>query len=275
VSRIDAAFARARAEGRPALVAFMTVGYPSLEATPGLIQALVDGGADLVELGIPFSDPLADGVTIQRADFTALQQGVTAADCLGVVRELRSQGLEIPLLLMGYYNPILAYGPEAFVDAVAAAGGDGLIVVDLPPEESEELRGFCRAGGIDLIYLLAPTSGRERIDRVARLASGFIYCVSVAGVTGARADLPPGLAAFVREVRDSTALPLVVGFGISRREHIEAAAAMGLDGAVVASAIINVIEQSDTHQQADEVREYVEVLTGHRRATVRQHDGTG
>jgi len=228
-----------------------------------------------VELGIPFSDPLADGVTIQRASLTALQQGVTAADCLGVVGELRSQGLEIPLLLMGYYNPVLAYGPEAFVAAAAAAGGDGLIVVDLPLEESEELRGLCRARGLDLIYLLAPTSGRERIDKVAQLASGFIYCVSVAGVTGVRSDLPPGLAAFVREVRDSTGLPLVVGFGISRREHIEAAAALGLDGAVVGSAIINVIEESDTHQQADEVRKYVEVLTGHRRADVRQHDGTG
>jgi tryptophan synthase alpha chain len=275
LSRIAATFARTRAEGRPALVAFLTAGYPSLGATPALVQALARGGADMVELGIPFSDPLADGVTIQRAGLAALRQGVTAADCLRVVGELRSQGLEIPLLLMGYYNPILAYGPEAFVAAAAAAGGDGLIVVDLPPEESEGLRDLCRARDLDLIYLLAPTSGRERIDRVARLASGFIYCVSVAGVTGARADLPPGLAAFVREVRDSTGLPLVVGFGISCREHIEAAAAMGLDGAVVGSAIINVIEHSDTHQQADEVREYVEVLTGHRRANVRQHDGMG
>ena len=194
VSRIAATFARTRAEKRPAVVPFLTAGYPDLAATPALVEALVAGGADMVELGIPFSDPLADGVTIQRAGLTALEQGVTAGDCLEVVRELRSRGLEIPILLMGYYNPILAYGPEAFVADLAAAGGDGLIAVDLPPEESEELRGLCRAHGLDLIYLLAPTSGAERIAKVAALASGFLYCVSVAGVTGARTDLPPGLA---------------------------------------------------------------------------------
>jgi tryptophan synthase alpha chain len=275
VSRIAAIFARTRAEKRPAVVPFLTAGYPDLAATPALVEALVAGGADMVELGIPFSDPLADGVTIQRAGLTALEQGVTAGDCLEVVRELRSRGLEIPILLMGYYNPILAYGPEAFVADLAAAGGDGLIAVDLPPEESEELRGLCRAQGLDLIYLLAPTSGAERIAKVAALASGFLYCVSVAGVTGARTDLPSGLSDFVREVRASTDLPLVVGFGISQREHIEAAAAMGLDGAVVGSAIINVIERSDTYEEAKKVREYVEVLTGHRRINTRRHDGKG
>jgi tryptophan synthase alpha chain len=275
VSRIAATFARTRAEKRPAVMPFLTAGYPDLTATPALVEALVAGGADMVELGIPFSDPLADGVTIQRAGLTALEQGVTAGDCLEVVRELRSRGLEIPILLMGYYNPILAYGPEAFVADLAAAGGDGLIAVDLPPEESEGLRGLCRAHGLDLIYLLAPTSGAERIAKVAALASGFLYCVSVAGVTGARTDLPPGLSDFVREVRASTDLPLVVGFGISQREHIEAAAAMGLDGAVVGSAIINVIERSDTDEKANKVREYVEVLTGHRRINTRRHDGKG
>ena len=275
MSRIAATFARTRAERRPAVMPFLTAGYPDLAATPALVEALVAGGADMVELGIPFSDPLADGVTIQRAGLTALEQGVTAGDCLEVVRELRSRGLEIPILLMGYYNPILAYGPEAFVADLAAAGGDGLIAVDLPPEESEDLRGLCRAQGLDLIYLLAPTSGSERIAKVAALASGFLYCVSVAGVTGARTELPPGLSDFVREVRASTDLPLVVGFGISQREHIVAAAAMGLDGAVVGSAIINVIERSDTYEKAKKVREYVEVLTGHRRINTRRHDGKG
>ncbi len=254
---------------------FLTVGYPNLDATPDLVQALVDGGADLVELGIPFSDPLADGVTIQRADLAALGQGVTSADCLKIVDKLRSRGLENPLLLMGYYNPILAYGPEAFAAAAAAAGADGLIVVDLAPEESEELRELCLTRSLDLIYLLAPTSGPERIAKVARLASGFIYCVSVTGVTGARADLPPELPAFVAKVRDSTDLPLVVGFGISRRQHIEAVRAMGLDGAVVGSAIINVIERADTNKQTQKVREYVEVLTGRRRAAVQGHGEMG
>jgi tryptophan synthase alpha chain len=273
MSRIADTFARTRAERRPALVPFLTVGYPSLDATAELVRALVDGGADMVELGIPFSDPLADGATIQRADVAALRGGVTSADCLKIVDKLRSRGLEVPLLLMGYYNPILAYGPEAFVADAATAGADGLIVVDLAPEESEGLRQLCQGRALDLIYLLAPTSGPERIAKVARLASGFIYCVSVTGVTGARAELPPELGAFVGRVRKSTDLPLVVGFGISRREHIEAVAAMGLDGAVVGSAIINVIERSDTDRQAERVKEYVEVLTGHRRAAAQGRDG--
>lgn len=266
MSRIANALISSRAQGRTALVAFLTAGFPQLEATAPLVRALVAGGADLVELGMPFSDPLADGATIQRADYAALKGGVNTAFCLNTARALREQGLEVPLLLMGYYNPILAYGPEQFVADASSAGIDGLIVVDLPVEESDELRGLCRAKGIDLVYLIAPTSGEERIEKVARLASGFVYCVSVAGVTGARGDLPAELPAFLARVRSKMDLPLAVGFGISRREHVESVAAMGADAAVVGSAIIEVIEKSDTDTQTARVKEYVEVLTGHGRA---------
>jgi tryptophan synthase alpha chain len=271
LSRIADTLARAKSEGRTALVAYVTAGYPDARSSPGLVRALVDGGADVVELGVPFSDPLADGATIQRANTVALGQGVNLRWCLGAVKELRKGGLEVPLLLMGYYNPISAYGPEVFVADAADAGVDGLIVVDLPPEESAALREACRGHGLDLVYLLAPTSGPERIALVSRWASGFIYCVSVAGVTGARAALPSDLAAFVERVRAGTTLPLAVGFGISRREHVEAVGRLA-DAAAVGSAIIDVIDASDVSEREARVREYVEVLAGRRRAAVHGRD---
>jgi tryptophan synthase alpha subunit len=252
-------------------VAYLTAGYPDAESNPGLVRALVEGGADLVELGVPFSDPLADGATIQRANSAALEQGVNASWCLHMVKELREGGLEVPLLLMGYYNPVAAYGPPAFVEDAARAGVDGLIVVDLPPEESAGLREACRAQGLDLVYLLAPTSGRERIELVSRSSSGFVYCVSVAGVTGARAALPTDLRAFLEAVRRSTSLPLAVGFGISRREHVEAVGRLA-EAAVVGSAIIDVIDDSDVSEREVRVREYVEVLAGRRGAAAHSHD---
>ena len=271
MSRIADTLARTRSEKRPALVAYVTAGYPDAQSTPGLVRALVEGGADMVELGVPFSDPLADGATIQRANSAALAQGVNASWCLRAVSELRKGGLEVPLLLMGYYNPIGAYGPSAFVEDAARAGVDGLIVVDLPPEESAELREACRAQGLDLVYLLAPTSGPERIALVSSWASGFIYCVSVTGVTGARAALAPDVRAFLRAVRRSTSLPLAVGFGISRREHVEAMGRLA-EAVVVGSAIIDVIDDSDASEREARVREYVEVLAGRRGAAVRSHD---
>lgn len=271
MSRIAATLTRTRSEGRPALVTYLTAGYPNLESNPALVRAMVDGGADLVELGVPFSDPLADGATIQRANTAALGQGVSASWCLETVQELRKEGLEVPLLLMGYYNPIAAYGPSAFVRDASSAGVDGLIVVDLPPEESTELREAGRAQGLDLVYLLAPTSAPERIALVSRWASGFVYCVSVTGVTGARAALSSDLEAFLGAVRRSTSLPLAVGFGISQREHVEAVGRFA-DAVVVGSAIIDVIDDSDVSERETRVREYVEVLAGRRRAAVRSHD---
>jgi tryptophan synthase alpha chain len=230
------------------------------------VRALVEGGADMLELGAPFSDPLADGTTIQRSNLVALQHGVTTRTCLEAVRQLRAGGLEIPILLMGYYNPILAYGPEAFAADAAAAGVDGLIIVDLPPEESGSLQEACRVRGLDLVYLLAPTSTPERTALVARQASGFIYCVSVTGVTGARSSLPPELPAFVEGVRRQTMLPLAVGFGISRREHVEAVGRIA-EIAVVGSALIDVIEGSPAEEREERLRAYVEVLAGRRGST--------
>jgi len=268
VSRIGQAMARLREQGQVGLIAYLTVGYPDIDATLRLVPALADGGANMVELGVPFSDPLADGTTIQRASHHALQQGVTPAVCLDVVKQLRARGLAIPLLLMGYYNSILAYGIDEFARDVAGAGADGLIGVDLPPEEAAGVRTACVGRGLDLIYLVAPTSSDERIALVASQASGFIYCVSLTGVTGARGELPSGLSQFLARVRRHTALPLAVGFGISKREHVKAVAGLGAEAAVIGSAIINVIDRAPAEEREERVRQYVEVVTGRRKATV-------
>ncbi|MDO8616975.1 MAG: tryptophan synthase subunit alpha [Dehalococcoidia bacterium] len=263
--RIEATFARLKAEGRTGFVAFLTVGYPDVEATLRLVPALVEGGADVIELGVPFSDPLAEGPTIQAASFHALENGVTPAVCLEVVSRLRGGGLQAPLILMGYYNPVLAYGIERFARDAAAAGADGLIVVDLPPEESGPLHEACLARNLRLIYLLAPTSTGERIREVARRASGFVYCVSVTGTTGAREELPPGLDAFIKRVRGCTPLPLAVGFGISTPKHFRAVGQIA-DAAVIGSAIIDEISRAGPSEQAARLRKYAEVVTGRRGA---------
>jgi tryptophan synthase alpha chain len=254
--------ARLRAEGRLGLIAYLTVGYPDLESTLRLVPALAAGGAAMVELGVPFSDPLADGATIQRASHHALAQGVTVGVCLDVVSRLRRGGLTIPLVLMGYYNPILAYGVEEFVRDAADAGADGLIVVDLPPEEALPVQSACAGRGMNLIYLLAPTSSDERIALVAGRASGFVYCVSLAGVTGARRDLSPGLGEFLARVRRHTSLPLAVGFGISQVEHVQAVARLGAQAAVIGSAIIDLIDRTPPGERAEKVRAYLGLLSG-------------
>lgn len=263
--RIERAFERARAEGRCAFVAFLTVGHPDIESTPKLVQALIAGGADIVELGVPFSDPLADGPKIQASSFHALEQGVTTATCLDVVRQLRADGVTVPLIFMGYYNPIMAYGIEKFARDAAEAGADGMISVDLPPEESGELHDAFAAKGLSVIYLLAPTSTDERIAAVAELASGFIYCVSLTGITGERAELDPGLADFVARVRKQTALPLAVGFGISQPKHFQAVARIA-DAAAVGSAIVDEINNSGPSEREARLKHYAEVVTGRRGA---------
>jgi len=267
LSRIAETFAALRARRRTGLVAFLTVGYPSVEETLRLVPALIEGGADVIELGVPFSDPLAEGPTIQRSSHHALERGVTPAVCLDVVAGLRAQGVEAPIVLMGYYNPLLSYGLEEFCRDAAAAGADGIIAVDLPPEESHPLRDACRRRGLDLVYLLAPTSTDGRIELVAGLASGFVYCVSVTGVTGAREELPAGLSAFVNRVRARTPLPVAVGFGISKPKHFRAVARIA-DAAVIGSAIIDEIDRSDPSERVGKVKRYAEVVTGRRRAAV-------
>jgi tryptophan synthase alpha chain len=267
LSRIGDSFARLRAQRRTGLVAFLTVGYPTVDDTLRLVPALIEGGADLIELGVPFSDPLAEGPTIQRSSHHALQQGVTPRVCLDVAAALRQRGVAAPLVLMSYYNPLLAYGPQEFCRDAAAAGADGIIAVDLPPEESHPLRDACRAHGLDLIYLLAPTSTEERIELVARLASGFVYCVSVTGVTGARQNLPSELSSFVTRVRARIPLPIAVGFGISKRKHFQAVGRIA-EAAVIGSAIIDEIDRSDPSDRVGKVKRYAEVVTGRRRAAV-------
>jgi tryptophan synthase alpha chain len=263
-ARLQAAFERARAESRPALINYLIPGYPSLPEADALFDALVAGGADIVEIELPFSDPLADGTTIQRAAFEALEHGTTPRDCIEFAARARERHETTPIVFMSYLNPVLAFGLERFAAAAAAAGADAVILVDLPPEEAEAARAAFSALGLDLIFLVAPTSSDRRLELIAAQASGFVYCVSVAGVTGSRESLPPGLAEFLGRVRRCTSLPLAVGFGISRREHVESLTGLA-DGVVVGSGIINAIAASPPQERAKAVREYVEVLSGRRR----------
>jgi tryptophan synthase alpha chain len=263
--RIEETFARLRSEGRTAFVAFLTVGYPDVDSTLRLVPALIEGGADIIELGVPFSDPLAEGPTIQASSFHALQQGVTTATCLETVRKLREGGAEAPLILMGYYNPILAYGITEFARDAAGAGADGVIPVDLPAEESGPLREACLAHGLRVIYLLAPTSTDERIRAVAECASGFVYCVSLTGVTGARDELSTNLTSFLERVRKRISLPIAVGFGISQPEHFRAVGRIA-DAAVIGSAIIDEIAKSGPSEREERLQHYAEVVTGRRGA---------
>jgi tryptophan synthase alpha chain len=241
MSRIVETFARLKKAGRLAFIPYATIGFPSLHTAEELVPALIAAGGDLVELGVPFSDPLADGPTVQRASFVALQNGVTRAKCFEAARTIRSQ-TDAPLIFMGYYNPVFSYGVERYVQEAAESGVDGLIIPDLSPEEADEVVAACRKADLDYIFLLAPTSTDARIEQVAKLASGFIYCVSVVGVTGARDALSATLPDFIARIRKHTDLPLVVGFGISRPEHIQTVAKFA-DGVVVASALLNAIEQ--------------------------------
>ena len=237
MSRIAAVF---REPAHKALIPYITVGYPSIEATLKVVPLLASSGADIVEMGIPFSDPLADGATIQKASFQALQNGVTPQLCLEVTEQL-SQIVEIPLVFMTYFNPVSSYGLEKFCNACARSGIDGLIIPDLPPEEGKQLEAITQGQGIDLIYFLAPTSSEERIRLVAQRSQGFIYLVSVTGVTGARNELPAELGDFVERIRKATDKPLCVGFGISTPQQAKQVADVA-DGVIVGSRIIQLIE---------------------------------
>lgn len=237
IQRIAAVFERTRADNRAALMPYLALGYPTPEASLESIKMAVAGGADLLELGLPFSDPLADGPVIQQATHIALQQGMTVVRCLEMVRNLRQQGVMIPLIFMGYYNPILAYGEEAFCCACSEVQIDGLIVPDLPPEEGVRLEKECNQRGLALIYLLAPTSTPERIRLVSERSQSFIYLASVTGTTGPREHLPTDLAAFAERVRMVTEKPLAVGFGISTPDQARQVADLA-DGVIVGSALV-------------------------------------
>jgi len=237
VSRIAAVFAK---PNHTALIPYITVGYPSIEATLNVVPLLARSGCDIVELGIPFSDPLADGVTIQKASFHALHNGVTSETCLKIAKQL-SQQVDIPLVFMTYFNPVFSYGLEEFGRACVSSGVSGLIIPDLPPEEGSALEAIAQRQNLDLIYLLAPTSTEERISLVAERSRGFIYLVSLTGVTGARDKLPSGLGAFVAKVRKAANQPLCVGFGISTPEQAGQVAQIA-DGVIVGSRIIQLME---------------------------------
>ena len=241
---IKEAFAQARGTGRVALVPYVMAGYPTLPTSEELALALAEAGADVLELGVPFSDPLADGATIQHAGQVALDRGTTLGACLDIAGRLSAK-MRTPLVLMGYYNPIFSLGVDRFCTYAAAAGVAGLIVPDLPAEEAGPLAEAAAAHGIELIYLVTPTSPEARIARVARAAdktgNGFVYCVSLSGVTGARSSLPDDLPAFLGRVRHHTKLPLAVGFGVSRAEHVARIGEVA-DGAVVASALLNAVD---------------------------------
>jgi tryptophan synthase alpha chain len=238
LSHITATFQRTRSERRAALMPYFTLGFPTPVSSLEVVQAIAANGADLIELGVPFSDPLADGPTIQHSTQVALEQGVTVARCLDLVRQLRAAGVAQPFLLMGYINPILAYGVERYVAEGVAAGADGFIVPDLPPEEAAEMEAACAQHAAALVYLAAPTTTDERLAAVAAQTTGFLYLVSLAGVTGARDELPPGLKAFVARARQTCDKPLAVGFGVSTPEMARQVGEIA-DGVIVGSALIN------------------------------------
>jgi tryptophan synthase alpha chain len=224
------------------------VGYPSVETTLKAVPRFANIGCDIIELGIPFSDPLADGATIQQASYEALRQGVTTSVCFEVAQELRRQ-VEIPLVFMTYYNLVLRFGLDKFCSTCANVGIDGLIIPDLPPEEGKELEKSTKRHGLDLIYLLSPASTKERIKLVASRSSGFIYLVSLTGVTGARDELPEELETFVARVRERTAKPLCVGFGVSTPEQARRVASVA-DGVIVGSRIIQLLNDDKSLENA-------------------------
>ncbi len=262
MNRIESVF-----RSKPIFMPYFPLGYPDLATSIDVIEALAKNGADLIEVGLSFSDPLADGPVIQKATQVALEKGITIKKSLAAVKELRARGVEIPLVLMGYYNPVLAYGLEQFIFDASDAGVDGFIIPDLPPEEAQEFTsavsevevqllganrpstssrwGSAQGGNLPLIQMLAPTTPDSRMEMVARNAKGFIYLVSVTGVTGARQSLAEGLGDLIARVREHTHVPVCVGFGISTPEQAKQVGAMA-DGVIVGSACVKAIGSSET-----------------------------
>jgi tryptophan synthase alpha chain len=241
-TRISKRFAELRDSGELGIIAYITAGDPSLDATHRFVLALAEAGADIIELGIPFSDPLADGPTIQRASERALKAGTTLAGVLDLVGRIR-QTSQVPLVLFGYYNPVLQMGLEKFAAAASAAGADGVLVTDLTPEESEEYRRILDAHHLDTIFLGAPTSTDERLAKIAGCTSGFLYLISRTGVTGAKDALPDDLPSLLRRARSVTQLPIAVGFGISLPGHVSVLGGLA-NAAVVGSALVAEIEHA-------------------------------
>ena len=245
-SRIARRFASLRASGEMGLVAYLTAGDPSLSATLQFVLALAEAGADVIELGVPFSDPLADGPTIQRASERALKAGTTLAGILDLVRDIR-QSSEVALVLFTYFNPIFQMGIEKFAAEASSAGADGVLVTDLTPEEADDYLRIMRGHRLDTIFLAAPTSDDERLAKISAASSGFLYLISRTGVTGAKDALPDDLPALLRRTRQFTNLPLAVGFGISLPGHVSVLGGLA-DAAVVGSALVSEIEKATAQE---------------------------
>jgi tryptophan synthase alpha chain len=248
-TRISKRFAALRESGELGIIAYITAGDPSLDATHKFVLALAEAGADVIELGIPFSDPLADGPTIQRASERALKHHTTLSQVINLVREIRKSS-EVPIVLFGYFNPVLQMGLEKFASAAASAGADGVLITDLTPEESDNYRQILAAHQLDTIFLGAPTSTDERLAKIAAVSSGFLYLISRTGVTGAKDALPDDLPALLRRARKATQLPIAVGFGISLPGHVSVLGGLA-DAAVVGSALVSEIENATAANPTD------------------------
>jgi len=258
MSKIRDRFEKAKKENRAVLIPYLTAGFPSLKESKEIFEVLAEDGADIIEIGIPFSDPIADGPTIQRASEIALAQGVTTEDIFDLIRDLR-ESTDVPLVIMTYYNLFYKYGLKKFADDASAAGLDGVIIPDLPPEEAGDWLAAAE-GKLETIFLLAPTSSDERIQKIVDNSEGFVYCVSLTGVTGARSVLPDALARFVARVRAKTDKPLAVGFGVSTAEQARNVAQIA-DGVIIGSALINVIRRAgDRKRQIEDVRMFLQQL---------------
>ena len=252
-TRISRRFAELKSRGEMGIIAYITAGDPSLRASLKLVVALADAGADVIELGVPFSDPLADGPTIQRASERALKAGTTLSGVLDLVRKLRqskSAAAEVPIVLFSYYNPIFQMGLEKFAGAASQAGVDGVLATDLTPEEAADYRLKLQAHGLDTIFLGAPTSTDERLAKIASASSGFLYLISRTGVTGAKDSLPDDLPSLLRRTRAVTQLPIAVGFGISQPGHVSVLGGLA-DAAVIGSALVSEIESVTKHDASD------------------------
>jgi tryptophan synthase alpha chain len=249
--RIAAAFARARAEGRAALIPYVVAGYPDAETSLGVALAAADSGADLLEVGLPYSDPLADGATLQRASQVALRAGATLEGSLRLLERIGAARPDLPLVPMGYANQVIGGGDgEAFAGRLAGAGAAGMIVADLTPDEGAPFEAVARRAGLAVVYLVAPTTPKARRATIAARSGGFLYCVSLVGVTGARTALPSTVGRLIREVRAVSTVPVGVGFGVSRPAHVRAIAKAGADGVIVASALVDALGEDGRDVEA-------------------------
>ncbi len=259
MNRIDKTFSELKASGDKALICFLTGGDPDFAATENLVCKAFESGADIIEIGVPFSDPLADGPTIQAASFRALEADASVRGIFDCVRSIRKR-CDQPIVLMTYYNPVQKYGVANFATDAAGAGADGVIMVDLPVEEASDWKTAADSAGLATIFLLAPTSTKERIALTAKMASGFIYCVSRTGVTGAQASVPTDLKSLVDTIKSASDLPVVIGFGISKPEHVRQVTEFA-DGAVVGSALVKIVADSaDSAAAIEKASKFVRTL---------------